>query len=236
MQFKSKLLSGVFLKRYKRFFADVTLDHSAETVIAHVANTGSLKGAAEVNRPCLVSPAANPERKLKFSLEAIQAASGSWVGVNTSLPNQLAKEAFENKVFTHWKTFDQLQSEVKINKETRLDLMLQSTKTGRQHFVEIKNVTMAEGETAMFPDAVTERGQKHLKELMKLVDEGHSCEILFTVQRTDCKKFKAADHIDPEYAKLLKEAEKKGVKITAAVVELTPTAIELKNLFLKASF
>ena len=231
MKFKTAVREGIFLKRYKRFFADVTL--GKDTVVAHVANTGSLKAAAEPGQPCLVTESDNPERKLKFTLEAVKSKGGAWIGVNTSWPNQLAKEAFENKVFKHWEKFDGVQAEVKINPESRLDLMFTDSKSGKKHYVEIKNTTMASGEfgnskgTAHFPDAVTERGQKHLRELMKLVDEGHTAEILFTVQREDCADFSPADDIDPEYGRLLRQAMKKGVIATAAVVSLSPTEISL---------
>lgn len=233
MKFKTAVREGILLKRYKRFFADVNL--SGDTVVAHVPNTGSMKGANEPGRACLVTESDNPERKLKFTLEAVKSAGGAWIGVNTSWPNQLAKEAFNNKVFAHWQKFDQLQAEVKLNPESRIDLVLTQTKTGKKHYVEIKNVTLAVGDleknkgTAQFPDAVTERGQKHLRELMKLVDDGHTAEILFTVQRGDCITFSPADDIDEEYGKLLREAVKKGVTATAAVVRLSPDEIVLTN-------
>jgi len=230
MKFKTRVHEGVFLKRYKRFFADVQL--GSEIVIAHVANTGSLKAASEPNAPCWVSEAENPERKLRYSLEAIKLPS-SWVGVNTSWPNQLAKEAFEKQTFHHWKNFDELQAEVKINPESRLDLLLSNSKSKKKHYVEIKNTTLATGDfankkgRAQFPDSVTERGQKHLRELMKLVEQGFEAEILFTIQRGDCIEFAPADEIDPEYGRLLREAARKGVTITAALVEITPAEIFL---------
>lgn len=232
MKFKTRVHEGVFLKRYKRFFADVQL--GSEVVVAHIANTGSLKAASEPNAPCWISEAENPERKLRYSLEAIKLPS-SWVGVNTSWPNHLAKEAFEKQVFKHWQDYDELQAEVKINAESRLDLLLTNSKSKKKHYVEIKNTTLAAGEfhrqngRAQFPDSVTERGQKHLRELMKLTSEGHSAEILFTVQRGDCTEFAPADDIDPEYGRLLREAFKKGVKITAAVVEISSTEIVLSG-------
>ncbi len=228
MKFKTAVKEGIFLKRYKRFFADVKLGD--EIVVAHVPNTGSLKTAAEPGAACLVSESDNPERKLKFTLEAIRLSSGSWVGVNTSWPNLLAKEAFESRVFPHWQQFQQLKAEVKLSAETRIDLVLFDA-AEKKHFVEIKNVTMATGDVAagravaQFPDAVTERGQKHLRELMKLVAEGHSAEILFAIQRSDCSQFSPAEDIDPEYARLLREAQKSGVKITAALVDISPIGL-----------
>jgi sugar fermentation stimulation protein A len=229
MKFKTAPRQGIFLKRYKRFFADIQLGD--QVVVAHVPNTGSLKSAAEPGAACLVTESDNPERKLKFTLEAIQNSSGAWVGVNTSWPNYLAKEAFESRIFSHWHEFDLLKAEVKLSAETRIDLVLSSSKSSRKHFIEVKNVTMASGSlkekkgTAHFPDAVTERGQKHLRELMKLVAEGHTAEIFFAVQRDDCEHFSSADEIDPEYGRLLREAIRAGVRATAAHVRITPTDI-----------
>lgn len=224
MKFKTPTHEGIFLKRYKRFFADVRL--GKDIVVAHVANTGSLKTATEIEAACLLTEADNPERKLRYTLEAVKVA-GSWVGVNTSWPNHLAKETFEAQVFPHWKKFDELKSEVKLSAETRIDLVLRDSKKDKKHFVEIKNVSMGNDGCAQFPDAVTERGQKHLRELIKLVKEGHTAEILFAIQRSDCKTFSPADDIDPEYGRLLREADKVGVKITAALIDISPKDIRM---------
>lgn len=238
MKFQDKVLEGRFLKRYKRFFADVELN--GQVVIAHVPNTGSLKGAVGADLPCLVTHNADPERKLKYTLQMVKNQK-SWVGVNTALPNKLVYEAWQNGLITEWEKFDRAQLETKINHETRLDLALWDSKKNstekitpdllkqaKFHFVEIKNVTMADGNRALFPDAVTERGQKHLLELIKLKEQGHSCEILFVVQRQDCQLFAPADDIDPEYGKLLRLAHKKGVVISAYPCELTQSQIVLK--------
>jgi sugar fermentation stimulation protein A len=227
MFWPSPVKKAKFLKRYKRFFADIELD--GQVVVAHVANTGSLKSANTPGQPCLISPASNPERKLKFTLEAIQAPSNAWVGVNTSWPNKLIQEAFDKKLLKHWMEFDEFKAEVKISDETRLDACLKNSKTKKLHYIEVKNVTLAEGDTAYFPDAVTERGQKHLKELMKLKAQGHSVEIIFTIQRSDVKKFAPADTIDPEYGKLLREANIKGVLITPLIVDLNEKSIQLTD-------
>lgn len=227
MKFPTRIFEAKFIKRYKRFFADAELN--GQIVVAHVANTGSLKSALIPGASCLISEAANPERKLRFSLEAIQASSKTWVGVNTSWPNLLVGEAFEKKLFPHWKDFDYSQNEVKISKESRIDWVF-SSQGGKTHYLEVKNVTMASGDVenkkgiAHFPDAVTERGQKHLKELMRLIEKDSTkkvgAEIFFAVQRQDCKSFSPADDIDPEYGKLLRLAHKKGVLVTAAVVDI----------------
>lgn len=223
MEWKQKLVEGKFLKRYKRFFADVVVD--GETVVAHVANTGSLKSCLQEGTRALLSPATNPERKLRFSLEALESPHKTWVGVNTSWPNSLVKEAFEQGLISDWKKFDEIKMEHKISKETRLDgVLLKQGKPAR--FFEVKNVTLARGDyaggrgVAQFPDAVTERGQKHLKELIKIVEDGFEAEIIFVIQRLDCIQFSPAADIDPDYAELLKRAQKAGVTLRLLVVRV----------------
>lgn len=219
MRFKAPLLKATMIKRYKRFFADVKLD--GQIVTAHCPNTGSLKSCWEEGRTAYISESDNPERKLKYTLEITESPTGALVGVNTSWPNKLVKEAFENKVIQDWESFKDFQSEVKISKETRLDACLTNAK-GKKRYIEVKNVTLERDGVACFPDAETTRGQKHLIELMKLVDEGHEAEVVFTIQRGDCKHFSAAEDLDPEYAKLLVQAKKKGVIVRPLFVEVTP--------------
>lgn len=238
MKFHHKLHEATFLKRYKRFFADV--EFKGQTVVAHVPNTGSLKSVNNPGQPCLISESTNPERKLKFTLEMIKSPQGAWVGVNTSTPNAVTKEAVlkfigrNEKIgtFAHWTQFDEAKPEFKISAETRLDFALKKKGSDKMHFIEVKNVTLAEDGVAKFPDAVTERGQKHLREMMSLIEQGHSAEILFTIQRDDCGTFSPADDIDPEYGKLLREAFHKGLKISPIVVELSPESAELTETVL----
>lgn len=225
MRFKAPLLKALMIKRYKRFFADVNLNGQIVTV--HCPNTGSLKSCWEEGRAAYISESDNPERKLKYTLEITESPTGVLVGVNTSWPNKLVKEAFENRIISDWHKFDSFQSEVKISKETRLDACLTNS-SGKKRFIEVKNVTLAREGTACFPDAETTRGQKHLVELMKLIDEGHEAEIVFTIQRADCKTFSTAADVDPKYARLLIEAKEKGVMIRPLIVELTPEEIYLQ--------
>lgn len=223
MKFKDPVLEGTFLKRYKRFFADIRYNN--EVVVAHVANTGSMKGLLTSETRCRMTYLDSPTRKLKFTLQALHDGN-SWVGINTALPNGLVREAFENKKIMHWLGYETIASEVKINKESRLDHKLSSP--GKpDHFIEVKNVTLAENGVARFPDSVTARGLKHLGELAKLIDEGFTAEMVFVVQRTDCAVFEPAHDIDPEYAKGLAEAKKAGVKLTAYPVEFSDDGIEL---------
>ncbi len=225
MKFSESLKQGVFLKRYKRFFADFTLN--SKTEVAHVANTGSMKGLLNEGKPCLVRYHSDPNRKLRYSLEALADDSQGWVGVNTQIPNQLIKEALIEKKRKEWSAFSEVTPEFSISKETRLDFKISDKSLKKVRYIEVKNVTLKIDSSAAFPDSVTERGQKHLIELMKLMDEGFEAEIVFLVQRTDCQSFRAAHEIDSKYAELLTKAQKKGLIITPLVARFSSDGVEL---------
>lgn len=245
MKFTPPLHSGKFVRRYKRFFAEIEMDDERDPITAHVPNTGSLRGCIESPAPCRFTKHQDPTRKLQFTLQMIQ-TSLSWVGVNTAIPPALVWEAWEQKKISHWRDYDCAQREVKVSDESRIDLVLWNSSKGHAvdyklglrdcldastplHLVEIKNVTLAHGEHALFPDCVSTRAQKHLRELMEAVKRGHQAEIFFVVQRMDCRRFRAAHEFDPRYADLLREAHEKGVQISAYSCELMPNSIELIN-------
>lgn len=225
MKFSETLKQGVFIRRYKRFFADFTVNSKVE--VAHVANTGSMKGLLTQGRPCLVRYHSDPKRKLKYSLEALADDSKGWVGVNTQIPNQLIKNALIEKQRKEWAAFSQVMPEFSISKETRLDFKITDSAQKKIRYIEVKNVTLKLDHCAAFPDSVTERGQKHLIELMKLIEQGFEAEIVFLIQRTDCKEFRAAHEIDPKYAELLSQAQKKGMIITPLVARFSAEGVEL---------
>lgn len=239
MKFEKPLSQGIFQKRYKRFFTDIEFE--GEIITAHCPNTGSMMGLKDPGQDCLFSTTDDPKRKLKHTLQMVK-ASKSWVGVNTALPNKLVAELFQHNPLKHWKKFDSLQGEVKINDKSRIDLVLWNSKdhpdvkkwnhknlAAPLHLIEVKNVTLAEDGVALFPDAVTTRGQKHLDELIELTKKGFSCEMVFVIQRTDCNIFKAAKEIDPDYAQKLKEAKKVGVKITPLPCSVSKKEVKLKS-------
>lgn len=224
MKFEEKVLEAKFIKRYKRFFADIHCPDGV--VVAHVPNTGSLKTCLFEGSACIATESANPARKLKATLQFLMTPTG-WVGVNTSLPNTLVYEAWEQKWIPAWAEFTVAQREYKLSKETRLDMVLARcpddlTKKRNLHHIEVKNVTYAEGSTAYFPDAETTRGQKHLRELMNLRQQGHGAEIVFVIQRQGCSQFAPADQIDPVYGRLLREAIKEGVVVSAYACDIDP--------------
>ncbi len=236
MTYPAPLIEAQFLKRYKRFFADVRLA-SGETVVAHVPNTGSLRGVCDAGTktplPCRILKSNDPKRKLAYTLEQVQ-VNNVWVGVNTHRANEFAWQAFADKLISHWAPYTDGAREVKISDESRLDLRLENKKTGHAHFVEVKSVTLARSQnkksscTALFPDSETTRGQKHLRDLMRLqLEPNTTTEILFVVQRSDCLDFAPAEDIDPEYARLLREAQAAGVQISAYPVRLTAVGAEL---------
>ncbi|MDY0132013.1 MAG: DNA/RNA nuclease SfsA [Desulforegulaceae bacterium] len=220
------LLKGKLVKRYKRFLADIELD-SGELITAHCANSGSMKACLEKGAEVFVSPQNRPERKLKFTWELIKMPD-SLVGVNTSVPNKLTASAIESGKIQEFKQYSKLISEVKTSAHTRLDLMLEDNSSNKC-YVEIKNCTLVENKKAMFPDAVTTRGQKHLKELMDLKEDGHFAVIFFLVQRMDAEYFSPADYIDPEYGKLLRQAFEKGVEVIVYDTVLSEKSIEINQ-------
>ena len=162
----------------------------------------------------------------------IQTAAGAWVGVNTSLPNRLIKEALVAQHFEWWAGYAEVKAEFKISAESRLDFALLQTGSEKKHFVEVKNVSMVENRVAKFPDAVSERGQKHLKDLMRLQSEGHSVEIVFTIQREDVDAFTTADEIDPKYGELFRLALAQGLRVTPVVISMQPTELAVSKKIL----
>lgn len=222
MNFKNPLIHGTLIKRYMRFLADVKLD-SGETVTAHCTNSGSMKSCLEKGAEVYLSPVDDPNRKTKFTWEMIK-INGDWVGINTSNPNKLAFEAVKAGQIEKLKGYTELQAEVKFD-DSRFDLMAKNdTETC---FIEVKNVTYKEGNYALFPDAVTSRGKKHLETLVKVKEQGMRAVMLYIIQRTDVEIFSTAKQIDPEYSKALKIAYDKGVEIIPLQVKVTPENIEL---------
>jgi sugar fermentation stimulation protein A len=231
MKFESPLIFGKIQKRYKRFFADINLENGS-TVVAHVPNTGSMKDTWEVGGKVALQFHEDPKRKLKYTL-VMSYYQDVWIGLHTGLTNRLVEEFLltqKEKLFSHV----QLNREVKVGENSRLDFCLESS-NGSKHYIEVKNVTMATMHqhkcVAIFPDAVTERGLKHLEELMQLVQSGHQATIFFCVQRSDAQSFMGADHIDPQYVAGLELAYQQGVNVFCGQWEVSPQGINyLKSI------
>ena len=223
MRFKSRLIRGTLIQRYKRFLADVRLV-TGEVVTAHCTNTGSMMGCKEPGSAVYISRSDNLNRKLLYTWELIN-ANDTWVGINTMHPNKLVPEAVEAGAIAELRGYQTIRREVKVSAHTRLDLCLEGTHGSC--YVEVKNVTLAVDGTAAFPDAVSERGTKHLKELMRLKRQGHRAAIVFVIQRGDCEYFRPADEIDQEYGRWLRRAIKAGVEVLPYRAKVTPKEILL---------
>lgn len=219
------LLSGTLIKRYKRFLADILLEDGS-TVTVHCPNSGSMKGCANPGSRVYISRSSNPGRKYAFTWELVK-TDGFWAGINTALPNHLVREAIEIGTVVELQGYAVIRPEVAYGEHSRIDLLLESP--GRRCFVEVKNVTLVENGLALFPDAVTTRGQKHLNELMRVVREGDRGVIFFTVQRGDGESVSPADAIDPEYGRLLRLAVQNGVEALAYRALVTPQEIVLNE-------
>lgn len=223
MIFQAKLIPGTLVKRYKRFLADITLEDGS-VITAHCPNSGSMRGCSSPGSRVFLSTSDNPKRKYPNTLEMIE-EKGTWIGVNTSLTNKLVVEGIQAEKVPELLPFDSLRQEVKTSAKSRLDIML--TNEGKEIYIEVKNCSLVEEGIAMFPDAVTARGTKHLLELADLVAKGHRGVIFFLVQRTDAENFTPAAHIDPTYADTLKEVLEKGVEMLVYQAEVTSEKIEI---------
>ena len=225
MKFKNKLISGLFVKRYKRFFVDVKI--KKETVVAHCPNTGSMLGLLKEGNKVWLTKSNNPKRKLKYTLQIIE-DNGNKVGVNTHLTNKIFFESLKNNVIKEISKDIEIKPEVKFGLNTRFDFLV--TKKNYKAFIEVKNVTLVRRkQVAEFPDAVTSRGAKHLDELIKAHKKGYKIYIAYIIQREDCNKFTIASDIDPEYSKLLSKAVKKELNILCYDCKFSPKGIKLRG-------
>lgn len=231
MDFSAPLLKGTLIKRYKRFLADVTLDDGS-VVTAHTANSGSMLGCCTPGSEVWLSPANNPDRKLKFTWELVRVGD-ELVGINTSHPNALAAEAILSGAIPELAGYATLKREVKYGKNSRIDVFL--TAPDRPDcYVEVKNTTLfrPDGDNqqvALFPDAVTERGTKHLGELSDMVRAGKRAVMLYMVQRSAAGlgRFAVAEDIDPTYAAALRDALAVGVEALCYTCSVTPERLEV---------
>ncbi|HDM8189567.1 DNA/RNA nuclease SfsA [Vibrio harveyi] len=230
MQFEPALESATLLKRYKRFLADIELDNGEIRTI-HCANTGAMTGCATLGNKVWYSTSDNPKRKYPNSWELSETAQGHRICINTARANQLAVEAIENNVISELLGYDQLQTEVKYgNENSRIDILLSASDKSKC-YIEVKSVTLLDEESSSgqgyFPDAVTTRGQKHLRELTEMAQNGSRAILLFTVLHSGIEKVSAAHHIDAKYSTLLKQAQDAGVEVLCYKAELSNTEIKL---------
>ena len=225
MFFENKLISGLFIKRYKRFFVDIKINN--QIITAHCPNTGSMYGLLKKGNKVWVSKSGNPDRKLKYTLEIIQDKK-SMVGINTLSANKIVKHGLQNNLIQELRDIISIKPETKFGLNTRFDFLISFKKS--KAFVEVKSVTLSrKSKVAEFPDAITSRGLKHINELMKASKKGYKIFILYLIQRNDCNLFTIAKDIDIEYAKALSKAVKNNLKILCYDCKFSPKGIKMNN-------
>ena len=225
MNFENKLIPGQFIKRYKRFFVDIKIKE--KTITAHCPNTGSMYGLLKKGNKVWVTKSDNPNRKLKYTLQIIEDKK-SKVGVNTHLTNKIVYHALKNNLINEFDKKIQVKPETKFGTNTRFDFLITQKKF--KAFIEVKNVTLSRIKNlAEFPDAVTSRGLKHINELLKASNMGYKIFILYLIQRNDCKLFKIAKDVDPEYSNSLIKAVKKKLNILCYDCKFSSKGIKLNQ-------
>jgi len=225
MIFENELIAGVLIKRYKRFFVDIKVDN--KVITAHCPNTGSMMGLLKKGNKVWFTESNDKKRKLKYTLQIIE-VNGKKVGINTHLTNKIFYEALLDGQIIDLKKSDILFKEKKFNQNTRFDFFIKKKEKGI--FIEVKNVTLSRIKNiAEFPDAVTERGLKHLNELIKAKNRGFDIYLAFIIQREDCKNFKIAEDIDPKYKKLLTFALKNKLKVICYDCKFLSKGIIINN-------
>ncbi|MCW8824914.1 MAG: DNA/RNA nuclease SfsA [Gammaproteobacteria bacterium] len=229
MRYTAPLIPATLVRRYKRFLADVILS-SGEEITVHTPNTGSMMGCSDPGSRIWLRDSNNPKRKYRYSWVMTQNSDGVLIGVDTALPNRLVAEAIENGTVEELQDYDEIRHEVPYGKESsRIDLLLKGSDKS-DCYIEIKNVTAStEAGIAKFPDAVTKRGTKHLRELMEMVRQGDRAVIFYCVQRTDAQKFRPADEVDFEYGETLREALASGVEALAYRAEISEEGVSLMH-------
>ncbi len=225
MNFENRLIPGLLIKRYKRFFVDVKINN--KIITAHCPNTGSMYGLLKKGNKVWISKSDNPNRKLKYTLEIIE-DNYSKVGVNTHSTNKIVLHALQNNFIDELNDIVDIKPEAKFGLNTRFDFLITSKRY--KAFIEVKNVTLSRKKfIAEFPDAVTTRGLKHINELLKASKKNYEIFILYLIQREDCKSFSVAKDIDPNYAIALKKAVKNKLKILCYDCKFSSKGIKLNN-------
>ena len=225
MNFDNKLIPGLLIKRYKRFFADVRVNNQVLTV--HCPNTGSMHGLLDEGNKVWISKSNNPKRKLKYTLEIIEVKKTK-VGINTHSTNKIVHDALQNNLIKEFNNNIDIKPETKFGANTRFDFLVSSKKY--QSFIEVKNVTLSRKRNlAEFPDAETSRGLKHIGELIKASKKKFKVYILFVIQRNDCNAFTIAKDIDPNYANALSKAVKNNLKILCYDCKFSSKGIKLNK-------
>ncbi|HET7176330.1 MAG TPA: DNA/RNA nuclease SfsA [Gammaproteobacteria bacterium] len=227
MRFEPPLLPGRLIRRYKRFLADVELPDGSRTTV-HCPNTGAMLGCAEPGMAVYLSRAANPDRKYPLSWELVEALPQVWVGIHTGRTNALVREALLNGTLVELAGYGEIRGEVTLHQGFRVDFLLRDPGRRPDCCLEVKNVTATVRDgVALFPDAVSERASRHLRELMVQVAAGQRAALCFCVQRDDVVEVRPADDIDPVYGATLRAALAAGVELVAYAAQVSPEEVRL---------
>lgn len=239
MEYERPLLTGKLIQRYKRFLADIELtsplERAGEVVTAHCANTGSMTNCKDEGAKVWLFDSQNPKRKLPLSWEWVEVEGQYKACINTARANQLVKEALLANTIQEVVIGDEdsLKAEPKVD-EGRLDFLISSTTDEADTYIEVKSVTLlgngaSHNNIGYFPDAVTSRGLKHLEVLMRLKAEGQRSILFFCVPHEGIQQVQVAEHVDPAYAKKLREVMAAGVEVLAYQVEFQSQGLVLKT-------
>lgn len=224
MEFSSSIIKGTLIKRYKRFLADVRLEDGSQ-ITAHCPNSGSMMGLKEPGSRVWLTKSEAKTRKHAHTLEIVEAPDDTLAGINTGRPNGIVAEAIETGRISELEGYETLRREVKYGVNSRIDILLEDP-SKPLCYVEVKNVHLIrETGLAEFPDSVTSRGAKHLRELAAMVAEGHRAVMVFLIHRTGCTRFALAEDIDPAYAKAYLEATKNGVEAIAVTTDISEAGV-----------
>ncbi len=225
MRFQTPLVPARLIRRYKRFLADITLEDGRE-VTAHIANPGSMLGLAEPGARIWVEPNDDPKKKLKWSWKIVEVPGGGRVCVDTGIANRVVRAALEADAVPGLEGYDAIRPEQKYGTGSRIDFLLHGAGR-RDAYVEVKSATLSRHPgLAEFPDSVTARGTKHLRELAQVAAEGHRAVMLFLIARDDARNLSIAADIDPAYARAFAEAAVAGVEMLALTTRITPERID----------
>ena len=227
MDFENKLIPGVLIKRYKRFFVDIQL--SDKTITAHCPNPGSMLKLLHKGNRVWITKSKNEKRKLQYTLQIIKIGKIKFC-INTHVTNKIVKEALEKKLIDELTEYNLVRPEKKFGSNTRFDFLLYNSKKDKKAFLEVKSVSLKRDEYhAEFPDAVTTRGKKHLQSLVEANKHGYESYLMFLIQIEKCRSFGIASDIDPEYYKFFKDALKKNIKVLCYDCKFSDKGIEINK-------
>ena len=227
MRFQTPLEPARLIRRYKRFLADIRLEADGREVTAHCANPGSMMGLAEPGMRIWVEPNDDPKKKLKYGWRLVDHENGHFTGVDTSLPNRALRAALMAREVPELAPYHTVLPEQKYGENSRIDFLLRQDGLP-DAYIEVKSVTLSrQPGLAEFPDSVTTRGAKHLRELSQMAQAGQRAMMFYLVQRTDCTTMTLASDIDPGYAGAFADARAAGVEVLACACHITPERVAL---------